>query len=192
MTAADPPEAYRFDCTLCGECCRGRQIVRLNKEDLLLLAQFLGFNNTGDLFAHGYTEALQEESGWRPIIRFKTRPFRFCPFLINNLTEDNQLQGLCSLHPRFKPLVCHLAPLGRTVDLAEGSETWVVAEPVRGCPGMGRGGIKNWKTETLDLQERLAEEVNFFRFLEEKSPGCKTAAEAVEKLFRWDASTSKP
>lgn len=176
---------YRFQCTLCGDCCWGRQVVRLNKGDLVLLAQYRGFSDTGQLFTAGLVEAVREDSGWRPRIRFRTRPRRFCPFLVNSLTEEGSLQGLCSLHPGFKPLVCHLSPLGRTLDLGEKTETWSVIPPVEGCPGMESGQERDSSEDLKPFRKRLEEERRFFELLQRRSPDIQTEEEAVRYLFTW-------
>lgn len=176
---------YRFECTLCGDCCWGRQVVRLNREDLLLMAEFQGMENTRELFTAGLVEAVREQSGWRPRIRFRTRPRRFCPFLLNSITDEGTLQGLCRLHPEYKPLVCHLSPLGRTVDLADDSETWSVTPPVEGCPGMDRGGLRNSLQDLEPYRDRLDREKDFFQLLQTRSPEAETPEAAVDLLFSW-------
>ncbi len=174
---------YRFSCTLCGDCCWGDQVVRLNKEDLILMAQFKGFDRTSELFTQGLVEAIREESGWRPRIRFRTKPARFCPFLQNNITEEGTLQGLCSLHPLFKPLVCHLSPLGRSLDLQENTQEWKVIAPVEGCPGMGKGAARKVNQDLEKFQTRLANEKEFFQFLQNNSPQYTLISEAILGLF---------
>lgn len=131
---------YCFSCTVCGDCCTGDQTIRLNPDDLELLCAWLRLPDHSALEKAGYLDP-PEDGDPRPRIRFRKRPVRQCPFLENHLEETGALKGLCMLHPDFKPLVCHLAPLAREVQV-EGSgyeETWSVVAPVEGCPGMGRG-----------------------------------------------------
>jgi len=77
----------------------------------------------------------------RAMLRFRTRPLRQCPFLVNDLGQDGILRGKCSLHPHHKPLACALSPLARSIETVSGEtrETWTMIAPVEGCPGMGRG-----------------------------------------------------
>lgn len=168
----------RFSCTLCGDCCTGSQVVRLTGGDLRLLMEHLGVASVFDLRTRGLVSLVREPVGgdrfaWRPRLRFRTRPLRQCPFLVNDMAEDGY-RGLCSLHPDFKPLVCALSPLAReVVDPGSGpvDETWSAVPPVEGCPGMGRG-------EPLvvgppaSLASRLAEEVGWLRALIALSPSC--------------------
>jgi Fe-S-cluster containining protein len=157
------PEA-RFGCTLCGECCRGGQVVRLNGEDIGLLCRFTGLPDQAALVAAGLVEEVFEAPGFpRPRLRFRRKPFAFCPFLENGLDDSGTLLGRCRLHPDFKPLVCHLAPLAREVD-DDGSaacEVWSVVAPVEGCPGMGRGGAV--EPPSGEIRDRLDREVLWMR-----------------------------
>ncbi len=133
-----PGNRSKFECTICGECCRGNQKVWLNPADLKRLARHL------DL---GGLEALEErrivvmEAGEhgirRPRLLFPRGPAgKACRFLINDLDEDERLWGRCSLHfTEAKPLVCRLAPLSREIDLIDGSEEWIEIPPVTDCPG---------------------------------------------------------
>lgn len=149
-----------FACTRCGECCRGDQVVRLNGDDLELLCLFLGLDVPGDLYRRGVVRDVLEDGLYlRPRLVFRKKPFPFCPFLENDMDDDGCLKGRCMLHPGFKPLVCHLAPLARTVETGpEGSrETWDFVLPVPDCPGEGRGRFDT--SECIDsLRERLDRE----------------------------------
>ncbi len=158
------PTEHCFDCTLCGECCRGNQVVRLNAEDLTLLCRFTGLSGLAELVSAGLVEEVWDEPGiLRPRLRFRQRPFRFCPFLENDLAEDGILRGRCQLHPDFKPLVCQVAPLAREVD-DDGEtavENWLVVPPVTGCPGMDRG--KKLALPLGEIRRRLDAEVLWMR-----------------------------
>ena len=130
---------FDFSCSLCGCCCRGDMTISLNLEDLQHMAVFLEFETCGRLFKEGYVREIPlAEGGFRPAIQFRSYPSQFCPFLENRLDDDWKLTGLCRLHPKLKPLVCHLAPVGREVVFDEqyrSQESWVFTEPVEGCPG---------------------------------------------------------
>lgn len=192
MPGVIPPAPWAFDCACCGDCCRGRQSVALNRDDLAILAARLGLGDSAGLFAQGVAEARRTEAGhWRPYLRFKTRPRRMCRFLRNELADDGRLFGYCELHPDAKPLVCHLAPLGRVADLASGGQEWRVYEPSPGCPGLGRGPLLDFDRALdarADLRPRLAAELDFFAFLEERSPGVDTPERAAAELFAWPAA----
>jgi hypothetical protein len=69
-----------------------------------------------------------------PKLRFKTSPYKFCPFLINDLDENNMLKSYCSLHPYAKPLVCILAPISREYDTATGKTRYFNTRLTEACP----------------------------------------------------------
>ncbi len=153
-------------------------MVRLTGGDLVLLAAKLGLSSVADLRTRGLVSLVRESVGerllWRPRLRFRTRPVRQCPFLVNEVGDDGTYRGLCSLHPDFKPLVCALSPLSREVDdpgVGPVQETWSFVAPVEACPGVGRG-------EALvvgaprDLRTRLADEVAWMRRLLAAQPLC--------------------
>lgn len=153
------------------------------------MAKHLGLSNTRDLFLQGLVEARQGENGyWRPMIRFRNRPIKMCPFLQNNLTEDKVLQGLCGLHPNSKPLICCLAPLGRVIDLAISIEQWEVYEPSPGCPGMNQGPERSLKNDIAILRSRLDKELEFFSMIEQAEP-CPDANSARDCLFSFDTQS---
>jgi Fe-S-cluster containining protein len=131
--------SYQFECTKCGNCCTGDQRVSLNPYDLYKIALFKGYADTGMLFDYKLVHLVQSQNkAWIPQIRFKSiaKGHRFCPFLINELDEQNKLLGLCSLHPDKKPLICAMAPVGRVVDFASGTENFIYVKPAPDCPGV--------------------------------------------------------
>jgi Fe-S-cluster containining protein len=146
-------------------------VIRLTGGDLALLVARLGLTSVRDLRTLGLVTLVCEPVGtgsvWRPRLRFRTKPVRQCPFLINDVDETGTYHGLCSLHPRHKPLVCALSPLSREVeDQGEGDvrQTWSFVPPVEGCPGVGQGSEVEIGTPP-DLRDRLAEEVDWMRRL---------------------------
>lgn len=164
-------DEFQFECTSCGECCRGDIRIRLNLLDLGRMATYLGFENTGLLFEEGWVaEESIDEGGFRPYISFKEKPFRFCPFLENRLEDDGTLLGLCNLHPRLKPLVCRLAPLGREVRLPA-FEEWFFAEPIQGCPGCKQSTVCSLQNEISPLEDDLNMELKYFTVLEALQKG---------------------
>jgi len=158
---------YCFECTQCGDCCRGDMRVELGLYDLYKLALFLKFTSSKELIANGYVHLQQHPQGvWMPYLRFKTYPARFCPFLINEADDQQYWRGLCSLHPHAKPLVCALSPVGRVLDFDASQDDYVFVKPSEDCPGLDSrkknllSDVKAAYGEELDYQER------FFRILQ--------------------------
>lgn len=158
---------YHFECTQCGDCCRGDMQVELSLYDLYKMALFLKFNSTKELFSNGYVYLQQHPQGvWMPNLRFKTYPAKFCPFLINEADDQQYWRGLCSLHPHAKPLVCALSPVGRVLDFDASQDDYVFVKPTEDCPGLDSqkknllSDIKTAYRKELVYQER------FFRILQ--------------------------
>ena len=173
----------RFECVLCGECCRGDQKVWLNPADLERLTVHLGLPaeeapDALDLLGKKRIVVVEEGQHGvpRPRLRFLLTPVGpSCRFLVNDMGEDGRLRGRCSLHyTDAKPLVCRLAPLARTVDLADGSEEWREVPPVIGCPGWGgdpppdEGRTIAAPNLSSGLRGEMDEETVYFRELAEK------------------------
>ncbi len=184
MKADGEPNDSQFECTLCGECCRGSQKVWLHPTDMERLAVHLGLKIPGSgadaqsilMEKHLILVEAGQHGASRPRLRFPLTPAgRSCRFLINDLDEDGQLHGRCSLHyTDAKPTVCRLAPLARTIDLAGGSEEWREVPPVAGCPGWGDSPPPNEGRNIAapelpeDLRADLDGETVYFRKLEEE------------------------
>jgi len=135
-----PEKLTKFECRICGECCRGGQKVWLNPADMERLVVPLGLGGPEELEERRIIVIEAGEHGiLRPRLFFPRGPAgRACRFLVNDLDEEGRLWGRCSLHfTEAKPLVCRLAPLSREIDLDEGSEKWMEVPPVIGCPGWG-------------------------------------------------------
>ena len=152
---------------MCGECCRGDIRISLNLFDLQRMAGFLNFETTGVLFEKGWVgEEKLDSGGFRPYIRFRENPMRFCPFLENRLDDESgELYGLCSLHPDHKPLVCSLAPLGRELQFPD-LETWFFVEPIEGCPGCKKKTRYEPAQVIEALKAQLDLEVKYFEVME--------------------------
>lgn len=128
---------YRFSCTLCANCCTGDQQVLLTPYDLYKMGRFLHLHNSRQLFDEGWVKLVKgEHDVWRPQILFKNKPFKYCPFLTNELNKDGKLIGRCQLHPANKPLVCAMAPVGRIVDTNKNTDEFVFIKPAPDCPGI--------------------------------------------------------
>jgi len=175
-----------FTCTLCGECCSGDMKVFLNSYDLYRMAQFHNMAETGELFDRNLVMMEEGQNGLLlPRIRFKSNPYPFCPFLINDFSEEKGLRGLCSLHPDHKPLVCRLAPLTRTLDLDSREEQFDFIPPHPGCPGCGRGDRLNPEVIGKEMREELDFEMRYFRLLRQ----CARQREEIpDRLFRFSVS----
>ncbi len=161
--------SFRFECTLCGDCCTGDQEVLLNPFDLYRMARFLRYPSTRQLFAQQWVELVPdpEHNVWRPRIKFKTRPFKFCPFLINEMDDLGQLKGLCRLHPEFKPLVCFLAPVGCRYDAEQRKTQFLLVPPTQDCPGMKADKENDLQEYLAEFEEALHFQEMFFEILEE-------------------------
>ncbi len=165
--------SYHFNCTQCGNCCTGDQKVNLNLYDLYKMAVYKGFNHTRQLFDETLVHLVQgQNNAWVPQIKFKSfkqkaaeTSLLFCPFLINELDEENNLKGLCRLHPDKKPLICSLAPVGRILDLKDESEDFVFVKPAPDCPGVNSTKINLLADLKKVLQIELDFERRFYKIL---------------------------
>ena len=170
-----PEKFTKFECRICGECCRGDQKVWLNPADMERLALYLGLGSTGELEERRIIVVEAGEHGiLRPRLLFPRGPAgEACRFLINDLDESGRLWGRCSLHfTEAKPLVCRLAPLSREVDLDSGNEEWMEVPPVLGCPGWGdsppplEGRVIPPPELDSGMREDLEGESEYFRILD--------------------------
>ena len=167
-------DIVHFNCRMCGECCSGLMKVRLNPYDLYLMARRLKLKETG-LLINKTVELLREENGlYLPYLRFKQRPFPFCPFLENRIDDDNHLTGLCRLHRDDKPLVCRMSPVGRSYDSLTDKESFFFLAPLDNCPGqeaVSKITVEKWISP---WKKELEKEKKFFHlldsFLERKIP----------------------
>ncbi|MDC7224076.1 MAG: YkgJ family cysteine cluster protein [Spirochaetales bacterium] len=159
-----------FKCRLCGECCSGDMKVFLNPDDLNLLSAYLGNCSGEELFLRRYVTWDEKSGVKQPRLLFKEfQGIGFCPFLENRLEEDGTLKGLCQLHPHYKPLVCHLAPLTRSVDFETDREEFGFILPHPSCPGCepdeeGREEL-NYASLPEEIKSRLRREKEHFRTL---------------------------
>ena len=181
MTAR-PHETTEFNCTLCGECCRDNQEVWLNPTDIKRLARHLGLNGEQELHNRAVITYAEGQNGiTRPKIRFRRTPLgRNCPFLQDSMDHDGCLRGRCKLHfTDAKPLVCRLAPLARTINLATGEEDWKEVPPLPGCPGWPQnpppleGRPIPAPELSPDVRSDLNRETDYFRTLARKAAPSK-------------------
>ncbi len=161
---------FYFKCTLCGDCCTGEQEVLLNWYDLYKMARFLSYTHTAPLFEEGWLELVPDKTHavWRPRIRFKEKPFKFCPFLNNELDEHNELKGYCQMHPRHKPLVCALAPVGCQYDSVKKETRFLLVPPTEWCPGMNSRAWNDLSEYLRNFRQEIAYQEIFFEALEKQ------------------------
>ncbi len=172
---------FQFACTQCAECCTGDQSVVLNLFDLYKLSRFLRFANTIELFEQNLLLLKKDEQNnvYRPYIRFKKRPFKFCPFLTNELQADGQLKGWCQLHPHHKPLVCALSPIGISYDVQNHQLEFLFVPPTNACPGLNQPSLQNLEAYLAPYQTEIEFQITFFKILE------------VVKNFNWQMNDFK-
>lgn len=110
--------------------------IKLNIYDLFKLGKHLKLNSTKELFDKKLLKFKIGQNGITiPEINFKTSPYKFCPFLINDLSEKMKLKGYCSLHPFIKPLVCILAPISKIFETDKQKSKYNFTKPTENCPG---------------------------------------------------------
>ena len=182
-------EIYYFQCTCCGDCCTGNMEININIYDLYKIAVKLELTNTGDLFEKGLITLVQVQNGcWTPQIVFKTEPFQFCPWLINDMGDDDVLRGFCSLHPHDKPLICKMAPAGRVVDFDYDKISYMLTPPTETCPGMK---IKH-ENRLTDLKEELHDELEleyrFYALLEKIQYEKYSKEEMLKNFYSFDTN----
>lgn len=154
---------YHFNCTMCGNCCTGLQTVRMDLYDLYRLAEYLGFADTGLLFRKGIVALVPgPHTSFIPILRFKVKPLRVCPFL-----EHTPTTGLCRLHPDHKPLVCSMAPLAREYSPENGKEDWFFVKPAPDCPGVNENKVQHLEDFKKNYQLQLACQSRYFNLMEQ-------------------------
>ena len=156
MNPSEFPEihnSFKFKCTLCANCCTGDQKVHLNLNDLYKIAVWHGFQDTGQLFNSALTVLIKTSSNvYLPRIRFKQKPFQFCPYL-----QNEKSQGLCKLHPENIPFICSLAPVGRVIDFKTETDRFYYVKPAPDCPGDQSGQI----TFLDDIKDKYAKELEY-------------------------------
>ncbi|MEJ2544098.1 MAG: YkgJ family cysteine cluster protein [Calditrichaceae bacterium] len=162
-------DTYLFECTKCGNCCSGNIRISLNLFDLYKMARFLKLNSTKELFQDNYVRLFkhEEHNVWLTEIQFKSDPLKFCPFLINEADDKNYMQGLCSLHPEHKPLICAMAPVGRVLDFDDDSDQFVFMKPAVDCPGVDEEKENHLSNDIRIHKEELNLQKRFFRILEQ-------------------------
>lgn len=177
-------DEYRFECTLCGECCRGDMDVFLNLYDLYKISRYFGLQNTKGLFDKGYVELKSAQHGMpMPKIRFRKTMLSFCPFLVNELSAKEELIGRCNLHPEHKPLICSRSPVGCEIDLANGKYAYQLVEPALECPGMEKPKKNRLSAMHRSYAKELKYEDRFYRILEHLKTNSIESSRIKKQLY---------
>ena len=106
-------DTFKFNCTMCGRCCKNREDILLTPRDLFRMANY-EYMLIGE-FVQKYCDCYVGESSRIPIARLlPTGIDKRCPFLRGTRCSVNSV----------KPVVCALFPLGRclTIDPAKKAE----------------------------------------------------------------------
>lgn len=114
-------DTFKFNCTMCGKCCKDREDILLTPRDVFQVAKQLDMH-IGD-FVKKYCDAYVGESSRIPIVRLlPTGIDKRCPFLRGTRCSVNSV----------KPTVCALFPLGRclTVDSSKNRTEFTVGDIV--------------------------------------------------------------
>ena len=135
----------RFECTRCGECCRGPGRARLSAVDVQRLARHL------DLSAEDFVARYTEQ------VVFVTPDLTPAPQPELVLSKANEacifLQGdECSVH-LAKPDGCRLGPF--TFGILGSDRNWAHFQRI--CPGLEQGPAIPWESvqESLEDERRL-------------------------------------
>ncbi|MCB0282730.1 MAG: YkgJ family cysteine cluster protein [Calditrichaeota bacterium] len=195
-------EHFNFKCTMCGNCCTGDQKVHLNLYDLYKMARFKNFASTRQLLIKQIITLVKGQNNvFVPMIKFKRLisrkkssdlPFTFCPFLLNSIEDDGQLKGYCQLHPRHKPLICSLAPVGRVVDLDKDSEEFVFVKPAPDCNGVESNEKVSLSATVNHYKTELDYEMRFFKILRSISERNLEKNEIIENIYSFNVEEPFP
>jgi len=97
-----PDDTFQFKCYGCGKCCKNREDILLNAQDVYRMAKHLKLEPKQ--LIERYCEAYVGEQSFVPVVRLRPRgKYNACPLL-----QDKR----CGVHAA-KPTVCALYPLGR-------------------------------------------------------------------------------
>lgn len=124
-----------FECTQCGQCCRGYGGTYVSRADIAAIAKFLGVSE--DCFRDRYCAL----SGGKPLLA--QRGDGYCIFFDQN----------CSIHP-VKPRMCRRWPFipGVLADI----DNWRAMSD--SCPGMrpdvDRTKLRQYIQHALDTEDR--------------------------------------
>lgn len=156
-----------FDCSCCGDCCSGDMDIFVNIYDLYKITKYLGYKNSKELFESRLFKFIPGQNGLSlPKINFKTKPYKFCPFLTNSVDDDLNLKGFCTLHPLNKPLVCILAPISREIDIESSSNKFYITYPSNHCNGKIYREDEYVKIASEKMEMELIYESRYYKILD--------------------------
>lgn len=121
-----PSPVFRFECRMCGSCCRDDRLIVLTPQDIFNLSRHAGLDTGGFLAAHC---DVQRDAGLNgvPVAALRT-PGGACVFLDG---------ALCAVHAA-RPACCRNYPLGTRLD-PDGALQHELMRPAPGCGGFGAG-----------------------------------------------------
>lgn len=133
-----PEDTFRFECKMCGNCCRNRkEPILITGADVYRIAKATK-TTTMDVVV-SKTVGYIGDASHIPVLVLKERPDGSCSLLRN---------GRCMVH-QDKPAVCALFPLGRFSDLRDGSFHYFLNP--RSCQAGARDGrvwtLQEWLDE---------------------------------------------
>lgn len=113
MPSDDPNSSPIFNCTQCGDCCKGYGGTYLSKTDIVRIADYIGMSPDAFMTTHC------RMSGGKPLLAQKNDGY--CAFW----------DRLCTIHP-VKPRMCRQWPYIKSV--LKAVENWRAMASM--CPGM--------------------------------------------------------
>lgn len=161
----DENDKFDFKCTACGKCCANDSVdmILLTPFDLYNLSKGTG-KNINDI-VNDYTNVYIGKNSNFPVVQLNSvfnlqksieygMKYKVCPFL-----KDNK----CSVHD-FKPSICRLYPLGRTITIStdDNEKTMTYFLLKNRCGGKGEfNSLDNWIKNRSDY-DRLQKEYSTF------------------------------
>lgn len=144
-------DTFKFNCTMCGKCCKAREDILLTPRDLFQMSKHLDIGIWD--FVQKYCEYYLGGSSRVPIVRLlPTGIDKRCPFLSGTRCSVNSV----------KPTVCALFPLGRclTVDSVKGEFKVSDIVYINQNPGCGDSrkthSVREWlETSNVPVQDEF-------------------------------------
>lgn len=146
LTLIEKEDSFCFRCTCCGACCRNREDILLNIQDIIRIQKYLRIDLAS--LIQEYCEMYIGPESKLPIIRLRPKGTnKICPFLY---------KGKCRIH-EVKPTVCALYPLGRVngvnADRDSKEISYVIQEVTCGAKDQ-KNLVSEW-IKDLDSKENL-------------------------------------
>ena len=129
-------DRFNFRCTCCGSCCRNREDILLNIQDVLNIHTYL--NISFQTLIEQYCEMYIGYNSKLPVIRLKPQgKNKICPFLY---------KGKCKIN-EIKPFVCAIFPLARITDINTKDHTkefYYAIQPITCGAKDKSNSVKEW------------------------------------------------